>query len=273
MSKENNKRGKYNEKYNLEALEKMYSILEKRNYWMSSLQLAEISGRRHNHVLEDIRRDIIGKLQDLRHDITNNEKKFRKVTNLNDFIVSIDSCKYNIKHYIDSRNRNQEVYMLNREASLLCLARYNYAIQTRINHLFLELYDKEKEMNICDNSLDNSKKFYKPFNLIDIYGNKYGKEKVFEVLRTYKVLQSSKSKWNIPYQMYVKNGYFRILLSNYNELTDTSVVVVRITPKGMDFINNLLSDSGYMYEESSLYELKTFVSNDDYGEEELDFYK
>lgn len=109
--------------------------------------------------------------------------------------------------------------------------------------------------------------------MIDIYGNKCGKEKVFEVLRTYKVLQSSKSKWNVPYQMYVKNGYFRILLSNYNELTDTSVVVVRITPKGMDFINSLLSDLGCMYEESSLYELKTFVSNDDYGEEELDFYK
>lgn len=277
MSKENNKRGKYNEKYNLEALEKMYSILEKRNYWMSSLQLAEISGREHNKVRRDIERDIIGKLQDLRHDITTNEKKFRKVTNLNDFIVSIDSCKYDVKHYKDSMNRNQDVYMLNREASLLCLARYNYAIQTRINSLFLELYDKEKEGDVNDvkniNEPDNRKTFYEPFSLIDIYGNKCGKEKVFEVLRTYKVLQSSKSKWNVPYQMYVKNGYFRILLSNYNELTDTSVVVVRITPKGMDFINSLLSDLGYMYEESSLYELKTFVSNDDYGEEELDFYK
>lgn len=150
MSKENNKRGKYNENYNLEALEKMYSILEKRNYWMSSLQLAEISGREHNKVRRDIERDIIGKLQDLRHDITTNEKKFRKVTNLNDFIVSIDSCKYDVKHYKDSMNRNQDVYMLNREASLLCLARYNYAIQTRINSLFLELYDKEKEGDVND---------------------------------------------------------------------------------------------------------------------------
>ena len=203
----------------------------------------------------------------------NNEKKFRKVTNLNDFIVSIDSCKYDVKQYKDSMNRNQDVYMLNREASLLCLARYNYAIQTRINSLFLELYDKEKEINVCDDNNDDRKTFYEPFSLIDIYGNKCGKEKVFEVLREYKVLQSSKLEWNVPYQMYVKNGYFRILLREHNEQTDTSIVVVRITSKGMNFINNLLYDLGYMYDESSLYELKTFVSNDDYSDEDLDFYK
>lgn len=55
--KANNKRGKYNEKYNLEALSHLDLIMEDKDYWMTSLQLAKVSGRKHKHVLEDIRRD------------------------------------------------------------------------------------------------------------------------------------------------------------------------------------------------------------------------
>ena len=43
MNKQNNKRGKYNEKYDLEALEKLHLIMEDKDYWMTSLQLAEVS--------------------------------------------------------------------------------------------------------------------------------------------------------------------------------------------------------------------------------------
>ena len=65
MSNQNNKRGKYNEKYNLNALEKLHLIMEDKDYWMTSLQLAEVSGRRHSHVLEDIRRDLISRNEEL----------------------------------------------------------------------------------------------------------------------------------------------------------------------------------------------------------------
>lgn len=280
MNKNNNKRGKYNEKYNLDALEKMHSILEKRNYWMTSLQLAEISGRSHNHVLEDIRRDIIGKLQDLRHDILNGGENFRNVDNLDDFLSSIDSCKYDIKPYTDSRNRNQDVYMLNREASLLCLTRYNYAIQTRINSLFLELYDKEikriqQKAENYDKVINGSGTMSvgtaaKTLNIKDKNGQLIGRNMLFEILRNNKVLQSSKSNWNVPYQMYVKNGCFRTLLSK--TINGVTVTTIRITPKGFEFIENLCNILGYIYD-GNLEDLKTFVSNDDYLEEELDFYK
>ena len=58
MKKNNNKRGKYNEKYNLDALAHLDLIMEDKDYWMSSVQLAKISGRDHFHVLDDIRRDL-----------------------------------------------------------------------------------------------------------------------------------------------------------------------------------------------------------------------
>ena len=79
MSKEDNKRGKYNEKYNLEALEKLHLIMEDKDYWMTSLQLADVSGRNHRHVLEDIRRDLIDKNEELLAILNDNsnEPKFR----------------------------------------------------------------------------------------------------------------------------------------------------------------------------------------------------
>lgn len=268
MSKENNKRGKYNEKYNLEALAHLEFILDDTEYWMTSLQLAKISGREHRHVREDIRRDIIGKLQDLRYDITNNGEKFRKVNNIDDFLSSIDSCKYDIKQYKDSMNRKQDVYILNREASLLCLARYNFIVQTRINQLFLDLYDKEnghlrEKTEKHDAVVKTTSTKYDNVRVI-------GRDELFEILRNNEVLQSSETDWNIPCQFYVNNGYFRILLSN--TVNGATVTATRITPKGFEFIENLCNILGYVYD-GNLEELKTFVSNDDYGEEELDFYK
>ena len=272
--KKNNKRGKYNEKYNLDALENMYSILEKRNYWMTSLHLSKLSGRSHDKVKRDIERDIVNKLQELKDSIPTN-KKFKNLNNIDDFVRSIDSCEYKISHYKDSLNRRQTLYVLNREASLLCLARYNYAIQTRINSLFLELYDKENEkikseLDLYDGENDFMESVAKRFVIKDKDGNSLGRNKLFEILRDYKVLHSNISNWNIPHQMYVKNRYFRILFKEVKN--NRTVAVVRITPKGVEFIHNLIRELGYSYD-GSLNEMKTFVTNDDYYEEDLDIYK
>lgn len=142
--KKNNKRGKYNEKYNLEALAHLNLIMEDKDYWMSSIQLAKISGRDHFHVLDDIRRDLINRNEDLLAQINDdsNEPKFRfivKETLRND----ISKFKYKETFYVDERNRKKKMYLLNRESSLLCLTRYSHIIQVRVNSLFLELYDKE----------------------------------------------------------------------------------------------------------------------------------
>ena len=281
MSEEDNKRGKYNEKYNLEALEKLHLIMEDKDYWMTSLQLAEISGRRHSHVLEDIRRDLISRNEELLAFLNekSNETKSRfiiKETLRND----ISKFKYKETFYFDERNRKKKMYLLNRESSLLCLSRYHHIIKVRVNSLFLELYDKENErlmekVNRYDKTISGKGTLSmgeaaKTFNIKDKDGNILGRNKLFELLRDAKVLQSSKSNWNVPYQMYVKNGYFRILLRTIKN--DTTITVTRITPKGLDFLHELIKQLGYTYE-GTLKEIKTFVSNDDYSDENSDFYK
>ena len=279
--KTNNKRGKYNEKYNLEALEKLHLIMEDKDYWMTSLQLAEVSGRNHFHVLDDIRRDLINRNEELLATLNDksNESKFRfivKETLRND----ISKFKYKETFYFDERNRKKKMYLLNRESSLLCLTRYNHIIQVRVNSLFLELYDKEierikKKAESYDKVINGSGTLSvgtvaKSLNIKDKNGNLIGRNKLFEILRSNKVLQSSKSNWNIPYQFYINNGYFRTLLSK--TINGVTVTTTRITPKGFEFIENLCSILGYIYD-GNLEDLRTFVSNDDYIEEVSDFYK
>ena len=281
MNKENNKRGKYNENYNLEALEKLHLIMEDKDYWMTSLQLAEVSGRNHKHVLEDIRRDLIYKNDDLLSIINDNsnEPKFRSIvkeTLRND----ISKFKYKETFYFDERNRKKKMYLLNRESSLLCLTRYNHIIQVRVNSLFLELYDKEierikKKAESYDKVVSGKGTLSvgtvaKTLNIKDDDGGLIGRNKLFEILRSNKVLQSSKSNWNIPYQNYIKNGYFRTLLSK--TINGITVATTRITPKGFEFIENLCNILGYVYD-GNLEDLRIFVSNDDYSDEQSEFYK
>ena len=279
MNKENNKRGKYNEKYSLEALEKLHLIMEDKDYWMTSLQLAEVSGRNHDKVMRDIRRDIVDKVQELRVFLDTAKKGFTSM-NIDDLKKSLDSYKCRLTVYKDSQGRKRNMFLLNRESSLICMARYNFIVQARINQLFLNLYDKENErlmekVNRYDKTISGKGTLSmgeaaKTFNIKDKDGSILGRNKLFEILRNNKVLQSSKSDWNVPYQMYVKNGYFRILLRTIKN--DTTITVTRITPKGLDFLHELIKQLGYTYE-GTLKEIRTFVSNDDYGEEELDFYK
>lgn len=279
MSKENNKRGKYNEKYNLDALEKLHLIMEDKDYWMTSLQLAEVSGRDHDKVMRDIRRDIVDKVQELRTFLDTAKKGFTSM-NIDDLYKSLESYKCRLTVWKDKQGRKRNMFLLNRESSLICMARYNFIVQTRINQLFLDLYDKEKEkiknkIDLYDRVISGEGTLSmgsvaKSFDIKDKDGNSLGRNKLFELLRNNEVLQANTSDWNIPYQMYVKNGYFRILFKKVKN--DRTIAVTRVTPKGVEFIHNLIKILGYSYD-GSLNEMKTFVSNDDYLEEDLDIYK
>lgn len=196
--------------------------------------------------------------------------------------ISTDLNKYEIRtaSVKDKYDRNMEIYLLNRHASLLCLVRYNFIIQSRVNSLFLELYDKEieriqKKAESYDKVINGSGTLSvgtvaKSLNIKDKNGNSIGRNKLFEILRNNKVLQSSKSDWNIPYQNYIKNGYFRTLLSK--TVNGITIATTRITPKGFEFIENLCNVLGYIYD-GNLEDLRIFVSNDDYSDEKSDFYK
>lgn len=278
MSKETNKRGKYNEKYDLNALNNLNLIMEDKEYWMTSLQLAKISGRNHFHVLRDIERDL-SDVENMKINYDKDESRigFISTIRIKDSINRI-VCKEHV--YKDSMNREKKLYYLNREASLLCLTRYHKIIQILVNDVFLEsvndkieiLTEKAKryEQLISSNGTFSMSTIAKSFVLKDMDGNILGRNKLFELLRNNKVLQSSKSNWNIPYQQYIKNGYFRVLFKTVKD--DISIAITRITPKGLEFLHDLIIVLGYSYE-GSIREVETFVSNDDYSDDDLDFYK
>ena len=124
MSKENNKRGKYNDYVDKKALATLELILEDKNYWMSSVQLAELSGRRHDNVMSDIKRDLIDKIPSIHRDTRRDLLKFQEMSSerINNIL---DKYVYKITYYKDKYSRKNKMYLLNRHASLLCLARYN----------------------------------------------------------------------------------------------------------------------------------------------------
>lgn len=276
MYNDDGKRGKYNEKYDLNALKKLNLIMEDKEYWMTSLQLAKISGREHDKVMRDIRRDIVDRVLKLREYLDTANIGGIKVNN--ELIHDVESFKYQEKEYKDSKGRTQSMYLLNRESSLLCLVRYNFIIQVRVNALFLRLIDEKREEieNKCKayDTLVSGKGVFsmgvvaKSFKLKDAEENILGRNKLFEILRNNKVLQSSKSNWNIPYQNYIKNGYFRVLFKTVKD--DITIATTRITPKGLEFLHDLIITLGYSYE-GSIREIETFVSNDDYSEDNVEY--
>ena len=273
---DSSKRGKYNEKYDLNALKKLNLIMEDKEYWMTSLQLAKISGREHDKVMRDIRRDIVDKVVNLREYLDTANIGGIKINN--ELIHDVESFKYQEKEYKDSKGRTQSMYLLNRESSLLYLVRYNFIIQVRVNALFLRLLDEKREEieNKCKayDTLVSGKGVFsmgvvaKSFMLKDEEDNILGRNKLFEILRNNKVLQSSKSNWNIPYQNYIKNGYFRVLFKTVKD--DITIATTRITPKGLEFLHDLIITLGYSYE-GSIREIETFVSNDDYSEDNVEY--
>lgn len=98
-----------------------------------------------------------------------------------------------------------------------------------------------------------------------------GRNTFFKLLREHKILQSSKSDWNIPYQSYVRDGYFKVLFKTIKN--GVTIATTRITPKGLDFLHELIIILGYSYE-GTMREIETFVSNDEeLDEEDLDIYK
>lgn len=149
------------------------------------------------------------------------------------------------------------MYLLNRDASLICLTRYNFEIQVFVNHLFLEYIDRERnELKIKGDKYDiltkssgtisigTAAKIIKAKNL---EGKPIGRNKLFEILRERGILQHEKGSYNIPYQLMITSGMFKIV-SKVSE-KEKFYAVVRVTPQGLDMITNLLSELGYKFDE------------------------
>lgn len=273
MSKESTK---YNQYFNLEALAHLDLIMEDKEYWMTSLQLADLSGRRHADVLRDIRRDLIVK-KEIYEDMLkkmNTEGDVSKFAHYSKtfLIEELNQVKIKEEAYFNDRGTKDSYYKLNRNASLFCLSRYNFLVQVRVNALFLRYIDKENEelkdkADKYNKTMESKGTFSvgtaaKIIKAKDKEGRLIGRNKLFKFLRNFGLLQHEKGSYNIPYQNWIQNKLFEIVMKN-NDKNGTMSAVVRITALGLDTIINLLKDEGYIFEGDIKHEMSSFLSSDE----------
>ena len=68
-----------------------------------------------------------------------------------------------------------------------------------------------------------------------------GRNTLFKILREEKILMNAGTRKNIPYEKYIKSGYFSVIMTTIlrkGELHDVAVCMV--SPKGIDFILKLI---------------------------------
>ena len=160
---------KYNTYYNKTALETLDLLIENDDMWLSSIDLANISGRNHFHVLRDIERDILSiydhlglhsptldaKLRNLRGSSKTglgskgiqSDDILTKIINEVNELVSGNEDDFDMKILkdmkVETRCRFTEggrfnYYLLNRQASLTCLMRYSPVVRAYVSNLFLD---------------------------------------------------------------------------------------------------------------------------------------
>lgn len=164
---------KYNTYYNKTALETLNLIIENDDMWLSSIDLANISGRNHFHVLRDIERDILsiydhlglhsplldGKLRRTQSkngfsakEIQSDSILMRIIDEVNELVSDNDDDfdKKVLKDIkVETRYRHTgrgqvKYYMLNRQATLTCLMRYSPVVRAYVSNLFLDTVDMMK---------------------------------------------------------------------------------------------------------------------------------
>ena len=160
----------FNTYYNKTVLETLNLIIENDDIWLSSIELANISGRTHDNVLKDIRRDILDVYDNLGIHTETLGKTTRYSKNklvkshelpktfLSDIVTEVEALYNNLDTFqkdvvkdikIKTMKRKTPTgdyyyYHLNRTASLMCLMRYSPVVRAYISNLFLKTADMMK---------------------------------------------------------------------------------------------------------------------------------
>lgn len=221
----------------------MEMILSGKSLVMSSVEIAERTEKRHDHVLRDIR---------------------KQLSELN-----IDLPKFG-GTYKTLQGKELPCFYLDKEQSIILASGYDVVLRSKIINRWMEL-EEQNQPKIPATMAEALKLAYEQAVLIekqqatlteqapkvefydDVTGSAdtvdmgkvakvldmgIGRNKLFQFLRDQKVLQEK----NEPYQKYVDRGYFRIVESKYNKPDGSTHISLKtvVYQKGMDFIRKLL---------------------------------
>lgn len=220
---------------------------------MSSLQIAELTGKQHSNVMRDIR-NILEQLEE-KHKF-NFELMF-KITKLG-----------------NNAERKDPYYLLTKKDSLLLASGYDANLRAKIINRWEELEKEKRFGNFVIPSTfsealmlaakqaeeieEKNKLLLEQTPKVEFYNAVTGSEdtidmrtvatvlnmgigrnKIFEVLRDKRVLDRK----NMPYQKYIDLGYFRTVETQYTKSDGTNGINIKtvVFQKGLDFIRKTLT--------------------------------
>ncbi len=157
---------------NSNALEKLNLLIKDEDIWLSSLDLAEISGREHRNVIRDINRDILDGIEDnlrnlrtaLKFEHSSQETLSEFMNRVERYINSLGIKNLYTENIINIKikeaflltgNGKNTYYLLNREASLISLLRYSPSVRMTISNLFFKSVDLMKSKGYVINDVDD----------------------------------------------------------------------------------------------------------------------
>lgn len=221
---------------------------------MSSREIAELTGKRHDNVLADIRKMLA--------EIQSPEK---------------------LGDYKDGLGRAQPCLLLTKEESICLVAGYSAALRMAIikrwqelewqskpqvpqtyaaalleaGRLALEVERQAEQLAIAAPKVDFADRVASADKGV-LIGNfaksiGIGPRKIFDILRNEKILMAGGNRHNLPFQEYIDRGYFDVregTFDNYGEIRISFTPL--ITGKGQQWLTIKLIEKGY---------LKAIVSN------------
>ena len=215
---------------------------------MSSVELAELTGKEHKNVLADIRK----------------------------MLVEIQSAEKSAD-YQDSMGRAQPCLMLDKDESLCLVAGYSAVLRMRIIRRWQELEAQQGpkvprtyaeallEAGRLAMELDQAQATIAiqapkaefadrvagadKGTLIGIFAKTVGlgPKQIFAVLRELRILMSGGNRHNLPFQEYLDRGYFTVAEKPYEVHGETRLgFQPLITGKGQQWLTKRLIDSGHL---------------------------
>lgn len=213
---------------------------------LTSLEIAELTNKEHNHVMRDIR-NIVAELGD-----------------------EIGTSTFGQSSYTNSQNKILPMYVLDKKASLILASGYNVLLRAKIIDRWEELEnsnnlpkdylsalkalvvtEEERQVLLLENEKMKPKaEFFdavteskdccniatvaKILNIRNI-----GRNKLFEILRDKKVLQHN----NQPMQSYVDRGWFKVIETKYNKPSGDICINFKtvVFQKGIEGIRKILT--------------------------------
>lgn len=220
---------------------------------MSSLQIAELTGKQHSNVMRDIR-NILEQLEDRRQfnfELSSRTKPMPNggskevscyILTKKDSLLLASGYDANLRAKII--NRWEELEMEKRFGNFVIPSTFSEALMLAAkqaeeieekNKLLLEQTPKVEFYNAVTGSEDT----IDMRTVATVLNMGIGRNKIFEVLRDKRVLDRK----NMPYQKYIDFGYFRTVETQYTKSDGTNCINIKtvVFQKGLDFIRKTLT--------------------------------